>query len=53
MKNAKLKAVSMKPIFRRKVSGALGLVAVLGFIFWLYTRADVVILLSEQLWACF
>jgi hypothetical protein len=29
--------------------GALGL----ALSFWLYTQADVVIMLSEQLWSCF
>jgi hypothetical protein len=31
----------------------LSLIAVLGLTFWLYAKPDVVILLSEQLWACF
>jgi hypothetical protein len=28
-------------------------VASLGLTFWLYGQADVVIMLSEQLWSCF
>ena len=27
--------------------------ALLGLTFWLYTKPDVVIMLSDQLWSCF
>jgi hypothetical protein len=29
------------------------LAALLGLTFWLYGQSDVVIMLAEQLWACF
>jgi hypothetical protein len=32
---------------------ALVLVFALGLAFWLYTQPDLVVMLAEQLWACF
>ena len=38
---------------RTKASGALAAALGLGLGFWMYSHPEVVILLSEQLWACF
>jgi hypothetical protein len=42
-----------KPAYRRKVLSAVALTALLGLAFWLYTQPEMVIMLSDQLWACF
>ena len=42
-----------KPPFRRQVLVAVALTALLGLAFWLYTQPEMVVMLSDQLWACF
>jgi len=42
-----------KPPFRHQVLGAVALTALLGLAFWLYTQPEMVVMLSDQLWACF
>jgi hypothetical protein len=42
-----------KQPFRRQVLGAVALTALLGLAFWLYTQPELVVMLSDQLWACF
>jgi hypothetical protein len=42
-----------KPTYRRQVLSAVALTALLGLAFWLYTQPEMVIMLSDQLWACF
>ena len=38
---------------RHTLLGLGALALALGLCFWLYSQADVVIMLSEQLWSCF
>jgi hypothetical protein len=42
-----------KSSLRRKMAAALAVSAALIVPFWLYTQPDLVIMLAEQLWACF
>jgi hypothetical protein len=42
-----------KQPFRRQVLGAVALTALLILAFWLYTQPEMLIMLSDQLWACF
>jgi hypothetical protein len=53
MKKTSSMAHIKKSLFRQKLWGALALCAVLGLVFWLYTQPHLVIMLSDQLWACF
>ena len=39
--------------FHSKMGVALAVCAALVLPFWLYTQPDLVIMLAEQLWACF
>jgi len=39
--------------FRPKIKLALAVSVALALPFWLYAQPDVVIMLAEQLWACF
>jgi len=43
----------LKSTLHLKMVVALAVCAALGLPFWLYTRPDIVIMLAEQLWACF
>jgi hypothetical protein len=53
MKNSDAMAPANKSLSSPKWWGVLGLSAVLGLVFWLYTQPHLMIMLSDQLWACF
>ena len=46
-------ALIKKALSGQKLWGALVLFALLGLVFWLYTQPHLLIMLSDQLWACF
>lgn len=53
MKDTGSMALIKKALSRQKLWGALALFALLGLVFWLYTQPHLVIMLADQLWACF
>ena len=43
----------VRPVYLRRLGLSLALAAMLGGVFYLYSNPQLVIMLTDQLWACF